>query len=257
MSDMSPAPDLEPLRLRAACASDVGRVRRANEDAALADPEARLLVVADGMGGHNAGADASRFVVRGLPQLLGERLPPGAVLDTPTALAALSNAVIELNQRMRESTRGRPELAGMGATLACAVIRGRTALLAHLGDSRIYLLRAGVLTQLSDDHSAAAMLVRAGELSASESRLHPGRSMLARYMGMEGVGRPDVQALPLAPGDRLLLCSDGLWGMLDDPSLLALMSLSPDPAATSATLVNQANAAGGNDNITAVVGDLD
>jgi protein phosphatase len=229
----------------------VGLVRRANEDSYLLRPDLGLFVVSDGMGGHNAGAEASAFVVANLPDLVGERLPgEGAALDE--VASAFSSAVTDLSALLRQEADSKASLSGMGATLVTVLVRQGHLFVAHLGDSRCYRLRQGQLTTLTHDHSVAAMLLREGQISALEARFHPGKSMLARYVGMDGLVEPDTSIFPIEAGDRLLLCSDGLWGQMEESELLATLKENPEPEPCCKQLVALALANGGHDNITAL-----
>ncbi len=233
--------------------SSRGLARARNEDNWLADPERGLFLVADGMGSRNGGAVASELVVEELPALL-----PMQALDScePCEIEVAEGiraALFALNRRICERAREHPELTGMGATLVMVLIRRAHALVAHLGDSRAYRLRNGHLTALTRDHSIVRYLVDAGELSTEQARRHPARSQVSRYAGMKGEVLADVCCEALRDGDRLLLCSDGLTRMLPEPQIGALLTDSPDPPVACRALVEAAKAAGGEDDITALV----
>ena len=233
--------------------SSRGLVRARNEDNWLADPERDLFVVADGMGSHNAGAVASALVVEELPALLPMQTLESCAPCEVEAAEALRAALLGLNRRMCERARERSELNGMGATLVMVLIRRAHALVAHLCDSRAYRLRDGNLTALTRDHSVVRYLVDAGELSEAQAERHPAKNRVSRYAGMQGEVLADVCCKKLRDGDRLLLCTDGLTRMLPDAEIGALLSKSPEPAAACRALVEAAEAAGGEDNITALV----
>jgi protein phosphatase len=235
--------------------SDIGHVRADNQDRWAADPALGLYVVADGMGGAAAGALAAQVVVETLPPLLRQRLHGVADLGAPVAADCLAGALAELSERVRAGSHGRPDLDGMGSTVVLALVRGTEALVAHLGDSRAYLLRDGRLELLTRDHSLAQLLVDCGEIAPEDAGLHPGRAQLTRYVGMPGEALPEVTSLSLRPGDRLLLCSDGLTTMLDDNLIRTILASRAGPDETCRRLVASANAAGGRDNITALVVD--
>ncbi|HEY6541994.1 MAG TPA: PP2C family serine/threonine-protein phosphatase [Ktedonobacteraceae bacterium] len=240
---------------QAAYVSDAGRVRQQNEDCGLVDLKRTLFIVSDGMGGHQSGEAASRSVVTMLPHLIEQRvtlLPPPS---TEAIGLALRDAIVELSQRLRAESAGRAGLQGMGATVAVAWLRGSIAHLAHIGDSRIYLFRHERLMQLTEDHSVIALLLRHGEITLEEVQTHPMRGRLSRYVGMEGEVSPDVQTVQLQAGDRLLLCSDGLTNMVSGTQIAHLLQINAEPAGACRALVNAANAAGGTDNITALVVD--
>lgn len=240
-------------RFLAAWASDRGRVRAANEDACLADAGFGLFLVADGMGGERAGAFASETVATLLPQLLGRRLGPARSGGGKSPTLALRDGIIELSARLREEARGKPELEGLGSTVVVALVRGADVHIAHLGDSRAYWFRPGELRQLTRDHSVIRALVRRGEVSAEAAATHPDRSKLRRFVGMEGAASPDLAQVAARPGDRLLLCSDGLTGMVPDERIAAWLGAGKEVEETCCGLVEAANAAGGRDNVTVLL----
>ena len=236
--------------------SDVGKVRANNEDAFRADAEAGLFVVSDGMGGQQAGELAARMVVDTLPGTIGARLDR---MERPRGRAYrywLRKELARLSRRVRDAARRQPHLRGMGATVVAALVRDRWAHIAHMGDSRAYLFRDGQLRQLTDDHSVVAWLLRKGEITPQEAARHPARASITRFVGMEDDAQPDVRSVALAAGDRLLLCTDGLTNMLPDESIAAMLGERADPQTTCEALVVGANAAGGQDNTTAVLVDF-
>jgi len=222
--------------------SDTGRVRSANEDAFLARPP--LFVVADGMGGANAGEIASRRAIEGF----AAGLPPGA--DAPSRLVA---AIRSANSGIHRSAAADSSLSGMGTTLTAALVGEGDVTVAHVGDSRAYLIRDGAIEQLTRDHTLVDELVRQGRLTREEAASHPQRSIITRALGPEDEVDVDTSTHVLAEGDVLLLCSDGLTGMIDDPVLLATVEDSRSLAAAARALVRKANEAGGRDNITVVL----
>ncbi len=243
--------------IRYAGMTDVGRARTENEDRWFADPAQGLYLVADGMGGSAAGGVASQIVAEVLPKLLARRLEGNAAALGPQAAERLSAALLELSERLRDESHDAPGLRGMGATVVLALVRGTRAVISHLGDSRAYLLRAGKLRRLTNDHTIAQLLLDRGELSAEEAAGHPGRSRLTRFVGMGADAAPETETIELSPGDRLLLCTDGLTGMVGDRQILAALTEHPDPAEACRRLVAAANEAGGKDNIAVVVVQMD
>jgi protein phosphatase len=245
------------VRLRAAGGTHVGRVRAGNEDALLVHPERGLLAVADGMGGHAAGEVASALAIRALeaacPRLASPRMLP------ETLLGQLRGAVAAANTAMVEYAVAVPEAAGMGTTLTIlGFMPGGGAALVHVGDSRAYRLRDGALVQLTEDHTWVQAQVEAGMLAPDEARRHPHAAVLTSALGTPGgPERLDGVLLDTAPGDVYLLCSDGLSGMLEDHELADLLSGHPEPATAVGALIVAGNAAGGRDNLTAVVARLD
>jgi protein phosphatase len=239
-------------------ASDVGCVRELNEDSVRvvsphdADERRRkgiLLVVADGMGGHSAGEVASGLAVDAVHRLYfeGEGDAPASLLD----------AFLGANRRILEEVERRPQTRGMGTTCTALVIRGNEAHWAHVGDSRLYLVRAGRAYQLTQDHSAVALLVAAGEISREEARHHGEKNVLVRALGT----RPDVvidagqPPLEIVAGDRFLLTSDGLHDQLTDDELGTTVATG-DPAVVCAALVAAARSRGGPDNITVALAEV-
>ena len=225
--------------------TDVGCVRDHNEDSLVVAPP--LFVVADGMGGHAAGEVASEIAT----SILAEKAP-----QTPDA-EALGHAVEEANLEIiaaAEDGRGRE---GMGTTCTAAILKEDRLIIAQVGDSRAYLLHQGKLQQLTRDHSLVAMMVEAGQLTPEEARVHPRRSVITRALGTDPSTKPDLYEIDVEAGDRLLLCSDGLYGMVEDPAIQAIMTRTADPQRCASQLVNEAIAAGGNDNVTVVVVDIE
>ncbi len=235
----------------AAGLTDVGGGRSSNEDAFLVDNERGLFIVADGMGGHNAGAVAAHASVAGLPLLLDANLSGPRSPSRPLT-RVLRDAVMRLSASVRAEGERDEKLRGMGSTLACLLIRQRVAYVAHMGDSRVYLWRNG-LKCLTQDHSLTALLVRERAISARSAARHPARGQLTRFIGMKQDVFPDVCRLPTAIGDRFLLCTDGLWNALSDTQIEAMMGQEEDPRLLCTTLVQAAKSQGATDNITCVV----
>jgi PPM family protein phosphatase len=223
--------------------TDVGRGRSANEDAYLVDPAGGLYAVADGVGGHQAGEVASSIAI----ETLRAAFAAGASLDA---------AVQEANTAVFANAIENTAMRGMGTTLTAVVLTdGHLATLGHVGDSRAYLLRDGGITQVTDDHSLVGQLVREGRLSSEEAVNHPQRSVIMRAVGLDAEVEVDVYKIDLRLGDRLVLCSDGLSDMLRDDAIAAVLRRDADPQGAADALVEQANEAGGNDNITVVIVD--
>ena len=228
-------------------------MRDENQDACLADPENSLFMVSDGMGGHQGGALASKAIVSVLPKIIETRFKK---LKNPHGRAIhclLRDSILQLSRQLREESSDQIGLKGMGATLVMALIRNRKAYIAHMGDSRAYLFRQGQLTQLTEDHSVVGILLRSGEITPEEAKTHPARGQLSRYVGMKDEAYPDVQSRTLKKGDRILLCSDGLTGMIDDKTIADLLHRHTDPKVACQSLINAANTAGGHDNITVII----
>ncbi|MBF0336891.1 MAG: Stp1/IreP family PP2C-type Ser/Thr phosphatase [Nitrospirae bacterium] len=235
--------------------TDKGRIRKRNEDNWSVDPEKGVYIVSDGMGGHAAGDLASRLVVEMLPILLNKRMKDVTTLNSAKATEQLNVALTELNEQVRSVSKSKPGLSGMGATVVLLLVRDMTALLAHMGDSRAYLLRNGKFKQLTMDHSVIQVLINSGEITPEEASTHPARGKITRCIGMAGDALPETMLLELKPGDRILLCSDGLTGMLADNTIMDIIGEYRDNKAACQTLIDSANNAGGLDNITVVLVD--
>jgi protein phosphatase len=242
-----------PIQLSAACLTHQGRVRPQNEDHCSISLEQRLFIVSDGMGGSNAGELASQAVALRLPRLLEQGVRQMQNWTSATREELLVEIILQLNQQIHSESDGRPGLQGMGATVVLAWLQDAQAYLAHLGDSRIYLLRQGHLTLLTQDHSVAALLVQRGDITAEEARTHPSHNRITRFVGMKGPASPTVQHISLQAHDRLLLCSDGLTGMLLETEILSLLLRYSEPIDACKALIEAANQAGGKDNITALI----
>jgi protein phosphatase len=224
--------------------TDIGRIRDHNEDSLLVSPP--LYVVADGMGGHAAGEVASELAVR----VFEEATISG------TDATTLRDAVLESNRVIIDAARRGLGREGMGTTLTAALVEDDQLLIAQVGDSRAYLMREGQLRQVTRDHSFVAQLVATGQLTPEEARVHPKRSVITRALGSDDELQPDIYEVCVRAGDRLMLCSDGLSSMLDAALLSQLLAADPDPQAAADALVDAANEAGGHDNITVIVVDV-
>ncbi len=234
------------LGIRYAVRTDIGQHRESNEDSAYAG--ARLLAVADGLGGHAGGEVASAAAIEALRPLDAE-LPAGDLLN------ALQHAVRQANDAMRHIAESDPSLRGLGTTLTAMLWSGSQLALVHIGDSRAYLLRDGELFQITHDHTLVQTLVDEGQITADEAASHPQRSLLLRAIdGRQS--EPDLQLQDAAPGDRYLLCSDGLYAVVSAEKIREVMTAVADPEDVVRKLVDLANAGGGPDNITCVVADV-
>jgi PPM family protein phosphatase len=226
--------------------TDVGRVREGNEDSYLLHEP--LFVVADGMGGHLAGDVASSTAV----EVIKDEADANPARD-PDALAELLRRA---NAAIWEKAQSDASLRGMGTTCTLVMLEDEHAELAHVGDSRAYLFRNGELSQLTQDHTLVGRLVREGRLTEQEAESHPQRSIITRALGVDSDVKVDLLSLDLMEGDRLLLCSDGLTAMVDSESIAGVMADEENPQAAADKLVELANGAGGEDNITVLVLDV-
>jgi len=255
---------LAPKRLIIGVAQHVGRVRTHNEDVLLAFtgelaglesmPHFGLFVVADGMGGHALGELASSIAARTVArEALNHILPfllanPDSDTERPSLLEIMEQAMNTANQAV---FAGVPE--GGGTTLTCALLIGEQVVLSHVGDSRAYLITPDNFEQLTRDHSLVQRLQELGQLSAAEAAVHPQRNVLYRAVGQGDGLEVDVESHRLPPGGSLLLCSDGLWGLVPNDRIQTLVRQAPSLQAACEALVAAANTAGGPDNITAVM----
>jgi protein phosphatase len=236
-----------------AALSDRGRVRQINEDRWFADPERGIYIVADGMGGAAAGELAAEAVTTVLPRLLSQRFSSEEAFDERRAPQQVMAAIREMSDHLRDEARQRPAISGMGATVVVALIRPQQTVVAHLGDSRAYLLRGGILTQLTRDHSIIQLLLDSGEITAEEAAAHPARGRITRFVGMQDDSLPEGRFVEFAPSDRLVLCTDGLTGVVPDRQLCEILNGQPHIETACRELVAAANEAGGQDNITVLI----
>ena len=236
------------MRITAYSATDVGRHREINEDNMFSG--STVHAVADGMGGHVAGEVASETALRPVAELDGN-----AFDDEKSATEALREAIVAANQNVLSEARADPNLSGMGTTLTAVMVRDEQLYLAHVGDSRAYLLRNGEeINQLTTDHTLVEQLVQDGRLSRDEVSRHPQRSVVTRAIGVEN--NVDVDTFPpivLQPGDQILLCSDGLTGPVSDEQISDVLISESDGSVAVQRLIDAANDAGGPDNITVVL----
>jgi protein phosphatase len=227
------------VRVEAGVATDIGRVRERNEDSFLVEPP--LYAIADGMGGHRGGAVASELALEKVEEL------------SRAGKATLTDMVRSANRAVFERSMSDRRVTGMGTTLTAMQVDDDGAHLAHVGDSRAYLLRAGAFRQLTDDHTLVNRMVKAGEITREEADVHPHRNVLTRVVGTEPEVDVDVNDIPVMDGDRILICSDGLTNMVSEDQIQAILEATPTPGETADRLIKAANRAGGIDNITVVV----
>lgn len=225
--------------------TEIGNVREHNEDSLTVLPP--LFAVADGMGGHEAGEVASEITINTLNDLAPQ------IADAE----ALARAVMAANLNVIKAPGQGIGREGMGTTLTAAILDKERLVIAQVGDSRAYLLHNGSLQQLTRDHSLMADMIEAGQLTEAEARVHPNRSVITRAIGSDPHMQPDLYELNVETGDRLLLCSDGICGMIEDNEIASIMRQAPSAQACADQLVEAALAAGGFDNATAVVVDVE
>ncbi|HET6508828.1 MAG TPA: Stp1/IreP family PP2C-type Ser/Thr phosphatase [Baekduia sp.] len=228
-----------------AARTDTGRARQANEDSYWV--RSPLFVLADGMGGAQAGEVASKTAVDVFAEQGGLPDGPGTYEERLAALVERANV------QVHERALSDEQFAGMGTTLTVAYVGEDDLAIAHVGDSRFYVLREGKLSQLTDDHSLVGELVRRGQISAEEAEDHPQRSIITRALGIEDEVVVDHFSWPVRDGDVFLLCSDGLTGMVPDARVAEIVAGAPDLSNAATRLVAAANEAGGRDNITVIL----
>lgn len=231
--------------MRVGVASDVGRQRKINEDGYLIKEP--VFAVADGMGGHSAGEVASAVALQTIEKQL-QKIPEEQ--EIPDFLA---RSIQEANAAIFQKSTTEMEQRGMGTTLTVALLLKDRVYIGHIGDSRAYLLREDKLSQLTEDHSLVAQMVKEGMLSPQEAEIHPQRSVLTRALGVEPSAQIDICVSQIKPKDKILLCTDGLTAMLSDVEIEEILNTPRDPQSICKTLVDAANEHGGADNITAVL----
>ncbi|MGZ6275509.1 MAG: Stp1/IreP family PP2C-type Ser/Thr phosphatase [Syntrophales bacterium] len=242
--------------------TDKGLVRPNNEDGFYIDDKAGLLVVADGMGGHASGEIASKLALDLIKDYFKAFKEGRAALigkfdeDYSEMAKAIGSSVRLANQAIYEASQSNADWQGMGTTVAAVVINKNKLSIAHVGDSRVYLVRAGDIEQLTDDHSVVYEQVKRELVTREDARKSEIRNLLTRALGVASDVEVDVSELTLSAGDILILCTDGLNSMVSDDDILTLAVSTKDPAAACDGLVELANKQGGNDNITVIVGHI-
>ncbi len=247
------------MGIRAAALTDVGCVRKHNEDSLLANPELGLFVVADGLGGHAAGEIASQIVVETVARFVGETVEKDRTwpVEYDPSLTYDGNrlkvAMLLSDQAIAEDIRRNPERETMGSTVVAGLFHGSKVTLAHVGDSRAYILGPDGIRQVTRDHSWVAEQVANGILTPSEARVHPFRNVITQALGNGGELEVEVQEIALSESERLLLCSDGLSGMIGDKQIWDIVEHSDSVQSAVESLIFVAREHGGEDNITAVL----
>ena len=256
---VEPALSAAPLMIVAHAVSDTGRVRTVNEDSVLIDEDMHLYAVADGMGGHNAGEVASKLALEALAGFIRRSAsdtdlswPYGVLPDLSFQANRLRTALYLANRRVFRAAESRDDYTGMGTTVVSVLINDSRAVVAHVGDSRVYRLSKDGFAQVTRDDSWAAALQSEG-LTIEDLSRHPMRHVLTNVVGARDQVEVHVQEFPIAPGDRLLLCSDGLHEPLGDERMAVLLRDSPDATRAAAALVQGALDRGSRDNVTALV----
>lgn len=247
------------MEINAAGKTDIGLVRKQNEDDFYIDKSSGLFIVADGMGGHAAGRVASKMATnfikryykkKGEKSLAQSGEQEGDYSETTNHLAA---AIRTANTAIYEAAQKMPGLKGMGTTVAAVQVDGARLSIAHIGDSRVYIVRAGNIEQLTDDHSVVYEQVKRELITKEEAAKSEIKNILTRALGIGTNAEIDLAEMNLAANDILLLCSDGLSNMVDDETMLTVVTTTDDPALACEQLISMANANGGRDNITVII----
>lgn len=249
--DPQPAAYQRATGLIAGSLTDVGRVREINQDCLATDPARGLYVVADGMGGHLAGEKASLCAVETISNMLTceaiDQAPDGDLAKV------IQDAIQEANRVIVHASLQDASMRGMGTTAVVAVTCQESVYLGHIGDSRAYLLTQDAIAQITEDHSVVAQLLRARAITPQEAQRHPYRNVITKCLGMQMEIEADTLVVAWNPGDRLLLCSDGLSGLVADEEMLAIANEVEDPQVACERLVALANERGGQDNISVIL----
>jgi len=239
--------------------TDVGCVREHNEDSILVDMAGQLFIVADGMGGERGGEEASRLAVETIQEYFSRGqsftdsdFPFGYLNNVDRVQNRMVNAIRLANREIRSAARCE-ELEGMGSTIVAVYVTGKLAVIGSVGDSRVYLHRTGVLRQITHDDSYIGNKLETGEITEAEAAIHPLRHVLTEAAGAKDDIEVQVSELELVPGDRLLMCSDGAHGVLEDDIFDKALSAGQNAGETTKYLVSRARRAGGPDNISCIV----
>ncbi len=235
------------MKLCFAGQTDTGVVRSVNQDYYYIDPEGRFFIVADGMGGHPGGTDASQIATNTIRAYLEQYWD-----DSYSSGDLLKNAITEANKEILKDQYNHPERRDMGTTAVVLLFRQEQQWCAHIGDSRLYRLR-GELNQITEDHTWVARALKSGDITTQQVRSHPWRHVLSQCLGRKDLQPPDVQHLELQVGDVLLLCSDGLTEEVQDLQIQDYLQSSSSCEERAAQLITGAKKAGGSDNITVVL----
>lgn len=256
-SDIQHTPEMfDRLPFDWAAKTDKGLYRDNNEDSFLIEPEIGLFLISDGMGGHQGGEIASDFVSQNLSVQVEIALHSLRSKSPRSIRRLLKKSIRCHNKEVFWEGHSESGFKNMGATVVLCLLMDKRAYVANLGDSRLYRFRKNRLTQISHDHSVVNELIESGDLDPSKADEHHSVGQITQYMGMDEVARPAIRSFQLLQGDRLLLCSDGLTDMLADPAIKTVLSQNKSPDDAVRHLIQQANQAGGDDNITAIVIDI-
>lgn len=241
------------MNFKVGCATDIGRKRAQNQDNVAAFPELGLFVVADGMGGHRGGETASHLAVEVIPQEIRKaQRSPGW-----TPRAAMIEAITHANEAIFDRSKDDPALQGMGTTAVAMLFKNDTLTIGHVGDSRCYLIRQGAIWQATRDHSLVQEKLRAGLINRSELKTDRMKNVITRSVGFEPIVNVEIYELETRAGDHLLICSDGLSGLIEDEQILSIietgLKANQEAQTTVQQLIEAANKNGGDDNISTIL----
>jgi len=229
--------------------TDIGKTRKVNQDCFYISEAHGLYLVADGMGGHNAGEIASEMTAKHIASVFEQN---GYYTDSLETERFFGSLVSEVNEMVRQAASDNPEYSGMGTTLAIACISGNVMHTCHVGDSRIYVINKDSIRQIGYDHSLVVQMLKEGKITAEEAALSNNRNILTQAIGSRDKVNPEVHSVNLNKGDRVLLCSDGLWDMVSDEDIKKVAMVYRNPEKVCNLLLKKALDAGGKDNITIV-----
>ncbi|MEO8891482.1 MAG: protein phosphatase 2C domain-containing protein [Coleofasciculaceae cyanobacterium] len=232
--------------------TDPGLLRSFNQDAYHLDPDGRFFIVADGMGGHAGGQEASLIATQKIQAYLEENWQ-----SSIESSKLLEEALYDANQAIIEDQKSHPERSDMGTTVVVVMFRLQDSWFSHVGDSRLYRFRQSKLEQITEDHTWVAKAMKAGEITPEQARVHPWRHVLSQCLGRRDLPPVEVEPFDVQPGDRLLLCSDGLTEELDDSIIASDLKLGIENQEIAAKLIEAAKEEGGRDNITVVIVEID
>ena len=236
--------------------TDGGRRRPINEDAVKVMDDVNFYMLADGVGGNRSGEIASQSALDALEKFIRHN-PPEWLDGRDEIFRYLRAAVRYVNQFIIRLSESKPQYTGMATTLVFAYIRGKEMYVANVGDSRVYLIHDGLIQQITDDHTYVNDLVKMGAITKDEAHLHARKNVITRAIGANANNEPDCFSVPVEKGDRILLCSDGLYDEVDDDTILAVLNRYDDMKVCAEDLVYMANENGGNDNISVICVDLE
>ncbi len=232
--------------------TDPGLLRTVNQDDYYIDPDGRFFIVADGMGGHAGGQEASQLATEAIQAYLEQHWQS---VISPEEL--LEQAIYKANQAILQDQQNHPERADMGTTVVVVMFPKDEAWFAHVGDSRLYRLRGSNLEQITEDHTWVARAMKAGDITPDQARIHPWRHVLSQCLGRKDMQQFDVQPMDVEPGDRLLLCTDSLTEELSDALIASHLQPTLKNEESAAQLIEAAKDKGGRDNITVVIVEID